>query len=60
MVSWRRHTVTGGPTNEPLLGNFRVVCAWCRRELKAGGPGAQTSHGSCPACSARLLGENEG
>ncbi len=60
MVSWRRRTATGGLTSDPLQGNFRVVCAWCRRELKSGGPGAQTSHGACPACTARLLGEKEG
>ena len=55
-MSWRRRTAIGGLPSDPLLENFRVVCAWCRRELKSGGPGAQTSHGTCPACAARLRG----
>ena len=42
---------------EPAPWRMRVVCAWCKRELVSGDLGAQTSHGSCEACAARLLGE---
>lgn len=34
---------------------LRVVCAWCRRVLEEGTPGAPTSHGCCPRCQKRML-----
>jgi hypothetical protein len=33
---------------------LRVVCAWCRRVLVEGDPGAKTSHGLCPTCAKRF------
>lgn len=30
---------------------LRVVCAWCKKVLHEGAPGAKTSHGMCsPIC----------
>jgi photoactive yellow protein len=28
-----------------------IVCAWCRKEMRAGAPGAPVSHGICAECS---------
>jgi hypothetical protein len=33
---------------------LRLVCAWCRIVIRAGSPGAQTSHGMCAACRRRF------
>jgi ribosomal protein S27E len=33
---------------------LKLVCAWCTRVLREGTPGAHTSHGMCPGCSARF------
>jgi hypothetical protein len=34
---------------------LRVVCAWCRRVLCEGTPGAATSHACCPRCAEQLF-----
>lgn len=36
---------------------LRVVCAWCLRVLCEGTPGAATSHGMCPSCRGRFVGD---
>jgi hypothetical protein len=38
---------------------LRVVCAWCKKVLHEGAPGAATSHGICTACAPKLSGVAE-
>ena len=33
---------------------LHIVCAWCRSVLKAGSPGAATTHGICESCIERF------
>jgi len=37
--------------------HFRIVCAWCKRVIEQGPPGAKVSHGICDLCSAIAMGE---
>lgn len=37
--------------------NMRVVCSWCLRVLVEGDPSQLTSHGCCPACIHKMLGD---
>ncbi len=39
------------PAPRPLL---RIVCSWCGLVMREGEPGAETSHGMCPECLARM------
>ncbi len=34
---------------------YQIVCAWCKRVLDPGDPGAPVSHGMCPACYRREM-----
>ncbi len=36
---------------------MKVVCAWCKKTLSAGEPGARVSHGICPECLYRFEAE---
>jgi hypothetical protein len=37
-----------------MTGVYRLVCAWCQRELRAGDPKLPTSHSICPDCALKL------
>lgn len=39
------------------LAQNAVKCAWCQQDIKAGDPALPVSHGICPTCKARVLGE---
>ena len=52
-LSWLEHRL---PAVEAAVGiRLRRECSWCGNVLDEGTPGAQTSHGCCPACCDRLL-----
>lgn len=36
---------------------MRVICAWCKRDMGVKEGSAHVSHGMCPDCSARFVGD---
>ena len=47
------------PSTGLVASGLRVVCAWCGRVKEEGDPGADVSHGICPACMAAYFPDGE-